>query len=100
MLRRIKNENQLDVVIQFVCRLGLIFVLKKNNVFFHFNRTAELDQSILIVKYNSNSWGKLVERYLSWCGSRTGKILPEQKGLGHTANKHILTHKRDSKIRI
>ena len=30
------------------CSLGLIFVLKKNNFFFHFNRTAEPDQSILI----------------------------------------------------
>ena len=30
--------------------LGLIFVLKKNNFFFHFNRTAEPDQSILIKK--------------------------------------------------
>ena len=32
------------------CSLGLIFVLKKNNFFFHFNRTAEPDQSILITK--------------------------------------------------
>ena len=30
------------------CSLGLIFVLKKNDFFFHFNRTAEPDQSILI----------------------------------------------------
>ena len=31
------------------CSPGLIFVLKKNNFFFHFNRTSEPDQSILIV---------------------------------------------------
>ena len=28
--------------------MGLIFVLEKNNFFFHFNRTEEPDQSILI----------------------------------------------------
>ena len=33
------------------CSLGLIFVLKKNNFFFHFNRTAEPDQSILIYDF-------------------------------------------------
>ena len=50
-LRRIQNKNQLDVGIHFFCRLGLIFVLKKNNFFFHFNRTPEPDQSILIYPF-------------------------------------------------
>ena len=51
LLRLIENENQLDVGIQFLS-LGLIFVLTKNNFFFHINRTAEPDQSILIMMYN------------------------------------------------
>ena len=54
------------------CSLGLIFVLKKNNFFFHFNRTAEPDQSILMTLGGSKIFSvgdvitfKVFER-LSW----------------------------------
>ena len=47
LLRRIQMKINLMLAYNF-CSLGLIFVLKKNHFFFHFNRTAEPDQSILI----------------------------------------------------
>ena len=47
------------------CSLGLIFVLKKNNFFFHFNRTAEPDQSILIFKPKSHIFHATYEYFLN-----------------------------------